>query len=269
MIVLVVLQLMALVVRRADAQILHQFPNLFRGGRRPESSSGTNNNGDRLLAIQPIVVSSGSSSNSSQNAFPYQREGLIRLNPNVWHEAEIEVELFDASSRYKFRQSPTDQPTPNMFYGILTAEDGTEGTDTDVAYDQDNNESEIIPDSSIISLVQTTVTTSNIPVVAGSIHVDGTLYQIRQLPSGDIVLDQRGPFDEFDPEVEIEEDDPDKSEWEVSPLDEGKIVVSALEVDVPPNRRNLRIGSHNASSSRALQSGDDGSQLDILVSEHC
>ena len=266
--VLAVLQLMLLLVQHADAQILDQFPNLFRGGRRPESSSGTNNNGDRLLAIQPVVASSGSSSNSSQTAFPYQREGLIRLNPNVWHEAEIEVELFDASSRYKFRQSPTDQPTPNMFYGILTAVDGDEstGSETDVAYDQDDNE--IILDSSIISLVQTTVTTSNIPVVTGSIHVDGTLYQIRQLPSGDLVLDQRGPFDEFDPEVEIEDDDPDKSEWEVSSLEEGKIALSPLEVDVPPNRRNLRVGSHNASTARALQSGDDGSQLDILVSKH-
>ena len=285
MVLLVVLQLM--VLQNSQAQtIKEQFPNLFRGGRRQEQDKNTNiDSSTHLLAIRPIGNErSTNSGRSSGTHASYQQAGLIRMSPNVWNQAEIEVELFQ-SSRYKFRQSPMDQPKPNLFYGNLMMDDDN---DTTVDSGNSNGDDDNDMPGSRISLMQTTVTPSNIPVVTGSIHVQGTLYQIRQLPSGDLVLDQRGSFDDFDEEVEIEDDGNmdiggNRSDWEAlaaaalanNGLANSGRATDALEVDFPLDRRrrrrHLEGSSRNASTAdtnhRALQNGDDGSQLDILVSE--
>jgi len=239
--------------RMVQAQtILDQFPNLFRGGRRNQTMQGsTLATESTLLAIQPIGTSRsrGSSLPSSSQG------GLIRLDSRLWNQAVIEVELFD-SSRYKFRQSLEDQPKAHSFYGRLVLENN------------DNDDEEDGTETSSISLVRTTVTPSQLPVITGSVHVQGILYQLRQLPSGDLILDQRGSFDEsFEDEVELEDDDIRLVEWE-GQKNFTKMGAGELEVDLPygGQRWRKRRLHNNSTEARLLQNGDDGSLLDILVS---
>ena len=254
-----VVAVVVFVTLSAQAQtISDQFPHLFRGGRRPKQDH--NAKPSYFVAIEPVDAAGEKNTNPVQQARnAFQKEGLIRLREDVWHQEEIEIQLFPSqSSRFRFRQSPTNQPVPNMFYG--TAVDSGEGDDVDS-----------------ISLLQSTVTGSRISVVTGSIHVHGTLYQIRQLPGRDLIVEQRS-LDDFDDEFEIEEDD---MEGRVaSYLPEPKVT---LKVDNPgdPHRLLLRPVDTEASwrnssfpninpslinaNHRLMQGNDDGSRLDIMV----
>lgn len=244
--------LAVLKIQLVQGQIKRQFPNLFRGGRRPDSDDGK----EPLLAIQPMPgrgEARRAQSNVTRNTF---EEGFIQLDRHVWSQEEIEIQLFSSgASRFRFRQSPSDQPKPNLFYGTM----GSDGDD--------------IVDS--ISLVQTTVTQSQISVVTGSVHVNGNLYQIRQLPGGELVVSQRGLDTDFDNEIEIEDE---AAEAWVAPDEPNNN--ESLEVDFPLHERRLgdlpRNGTDASSSlellfgdgvdpHRLLQSRDDGSQLDIMV----
>jgi hypothetical protein len=222
------------------SQIQREFPNLFRGSRSSQNGDDSN-----LIAIQPL--------SSFDHDVDYLKEGAIQISSDIWNKEEVNVQLFphgDGSSWLKFRQSSMDQPTPNTFYGTL-----------------DVNDDGI---TDFISLVKTTVTSSHIPVVVGNVHVNGTLYQIRQLPNGELIVDNRGTADDFDDEIEIE--DANAGEWEATEQsEEGEI--DELELDFPLDRRRRAVAVANdsnvstiISADRSLQSiPDDGSTLDILV----
>jgi hypothetical protein len=239
--------------------IRSQFPNLFRGSRRPTNQDNNDDPLNFVVTIQPMATGE---TTELPNSGGFQ-EGLIKLRDDVWNQEEIELQLFpgqrdqDRSSRFRFRQSPANQPKPDMFYGTTARES-----------EEDEEDS--------ISLIQSTVTSSRIPVVTGSIHVRGLLYQIRQLPSGDIVVQQRRQ-DDFEDEFEIEDED-DIEAWVAPDLPGNK---DALEVDDTLDPRRLlpvvtEASSRNSSSleltsdatnpyNRRMQGNDDGSRLDIMV----
>ena len=90
-------------VQYAQGQIKQQFPNLFRGGRRPESEGSK----EPLMAIQPVPGRDARRAHGvgSRNTM---QEGFITLHPEVWSQEEIEIQLFASqydNTRFRFRQS--------------------------------------------------------------------------------------------------------------------------------------------------------------------
>lgn len=253
---------------------------------------------------------------SSKNDF---QQGFMRLSNEVWNQDEIEIQLFPSSHtssssssynsnhnneggliRLTFQQSPMDQPKPNFFYGtrIRRNEELANNNIRKRHFERDQGDEEeeeeednIVPDS--ISLVQTIVTMSRIPVITGSIHVEGVLYQVRQLPNGDLVVDQRGIDGDFDDEIEIEEDDiggwqqASAARSSKTAAGSGEGLLQLDDAGGGDDRRYLASSSaasvtaastpiqHNnstgmellsaADKQRVLQNGDDGSELDIMV----
>ncbi|CAB9504868.1 Peptidyl-Asp metalloendopeptidase [Seminavis robusta] len=241
-------------------QIKRHFPKLFRGSRSAEDEVRNN---PKLVSIH--AMDSNRTLHQPRNMF---QEGIIHLSNDVWTQDEIEVQLFPSggqqSATYHFRQKPSDQPKPNLFHGYNDN-------------DNDNDDDTGMADS--ISLVQTTVTASQIPVITGSIHVQGALYQIRQLPGGDLVVDQRGRDEDFDDEIEIE--DEEAEEWVAPDLPGNNDL--ALEVDFAMDPHRVLLAEEGSDSFSALQYGaasddshlhhrrnlinnnDDGSRIDIMI----
>ena len=223
----------------ATSQETDPFPNLFRGRNR----------GSQKRANKSLVV----------RKRDYLREGtLLRLDPDIWVQDEIDLTLFPTNEEdddddtllvRRFRQNPKDQPTPNQFFGKLV--------------DLDNDR-----ESDFITLVNTTAASSKLSVITGTIHIEGSVYQIRQLPSGEILVENRGKDSDFEEEIEIEEDDNGDDTPNVT-AKQGK---DSLELHSPLDRRRRVAVDSNASvlpydiNRRQMQQGtDDGSQLDIMV----
>lgn len=211
---------------------------------------------------QEYVHATTSSGSNNQDS----SQGRIQVSPNLWHEQQITVQLFASGKESKlltFQQNLSDQPRLGYFYGTL----------------MDNYNNGIYNDdvpTNYIRLIQTNVTQNNIVVVIGTVHVNGMLYQIRQLPNGAITVYGQSD-DDFDEELGFGDNEFEDDEFI---LDYATTSSSNKQVELEPllevdyeyliNRQQIMNTTYNDDGQqRHLQQQqswyDDGSQLDILV----